>query len=422
MIGSRRPTTDAALEPTMAGTQRPAGPRRITTVIRHSILIVGALGLIALALANPDANPQAKAMLFCAAGALASAALLVARRHATLGTRSVRLVLDPNSLVKRHRLLLSELSALEDTHALHNGVFEAAADLMGCTSEIDARQRFAATLLHYWTFDALDLWLWERGAWRGVGGDNYAPQPPAPERPVELPAHDAGTVVLDLSAAISGQAVLVLHDAIAQPSLVGCAPADRRWVMEVLRNQLALSLRRVLQLDELNDLARIDPLTGTHRRWYGEARLAELANSVVTVAMVDIDHFKRINDHHGHAAGDHVLTEVGRVLRNSLRLGDLVCRFGGEEFLVILPDTPPAGALLVAERLRIGVAVCPGLPETMTVSLGVASLRTGEDIAGLLARADAALYRAKEAGRNRMVMDDLQDDPRLHRRPRRTAS
>jgi diguanylate cyclase (GGDEF)-like protein len=135
------------------------------------------------------------------------------------------------------------------------------------------------------------------------------------------------------------------------------------------------------------------------------------AGEVVAVAMVDIDYFKRVNDEFGHAAGDAVLTAVGSALMGHLRAGDLVCRFGGEEFLVILPDTPPKGAAHVSERLRASVAALTGLPKPVTVSIGLAACHQDETAEVLIGRADAALYRAKEQGRDRVVLvEDEQAD------------
>ena len=125
--------------------------------------------------------------------------------------------------------------------------------------------------------------------------------------------------------------------------------------------------------------------------------------------MVDIDRFKRINDAWGHADGDRVLAEVARRIRHEVRAGDLATRYGGEEFLVLLPDTALQAASDVAERIRGAIASEPvalgGGRVVVTASVGGAQLRDGEDNAALVARADTALYRAKQQGRNRCVAD-----------------
>ncbi len=286
---------------------------------------------------------------------------------------------------------------------LQQGVFEVSAELVGCVDEADARARFAAAVRRYWAGDAVDLLLWERGTWRSLGGAP-AGAPPTIEAPVTLPG-PGRDLILDLSAGVQGQAALVLRNARLQPSLAGRPDSVQRYIAGILRGQLALSLRRVLLYGDLQALARLDPLTGTHRRWYGESRLIELvdAGEVVAVAMVDIDHFKKVNDTHGHAAGDQVLAAVGTCLIKTLRTGDLVCRLGGEEFLVILPDTSPSSALHVAERLRAAVSALADLPTSVTVSLGVAACQQDDSAPALIARADHAMYQAKHAGRNRVL-------------------
>ncbi|MFW5829054.1 MAG: GGDEF domain-containing protein, partial [Planctomycetota bacterium] len=177
------------------------------------------------------------------------------------------------------------------------------------------------------------------------------------------------------------------------------------------------SLRRVILYQRLQGLGRLDPLTTTFRRWYGEQRLQELveADSVVSVAMIDIDHFKHVNDEHGHAAGDQVLAAVGSCLRASLRTGDICARFGGEEFLVLLPATSGSTAVRVADRLRRTVAGLSAMPSSVTVSIGVASCHIDETVPSLLQRADAALYQAKHSGRDRVCQaeDDRQGNARI---------
>lgn len=123
--------------------------------------------------------------------------------------------------------------------------------------------------------------------------------------------------------------------------------------------------------------------------------------------MMDLDHFKRVNDRVGHAGGDLVLVATAQVLGEELRGADLGARYGGEEFLAILPATAPAAAIEVAERIRerisrLAVAVADATVG-LTASVGVATLQPGESATALIARADVALYRAKASGRNRGV-------------------
>jgi diguanylate cyclase (GGDEF)-like protein/PAS domain S-box-containing protein len=167
---------------------------------------------------------------------------------------------------------------------------------------------------------------------------------------------------------------------------------------------------------QLRQLATTDDLTGTlNRRAFFAAAEQEMERAVrygnaVSVVMFDLDHFKQVNDSHGHAVGDQALREAATALRASLRDVDILGRLGGEEFAVLLPETPLAGAVEVAERLRhaisaIRIPLEGGRPPlTLTASLGVAE-RLAEEITvdKVLARADLALYRAKADGRNRVM-------------------
>lgn len=342
-------------------------------------------------------------------GALIGAAAAAAAAWSLLGLDH-GLAATSARMIERHARLQRGITALNDVRILQRGVFEVSSELVGCVEEADARTRFVAALRRYWDCDSADLLVWERGAWRSLGGVLNG-QPPMLDQPVQLPHSKDGDLVLDLSPGVSGQAALVLHRARPQPSLADRTQDEQLAVAETLRGQLALSLRRVMLYGELQALARVDPLTATHRRWYGEQRLKELVDGgdVVAVAMVDIDRFKLVNDHHGHAVGDQVLTAVGRTLVAGLRSNDLVCRWGGEEFLLILPDTPPDGAMLVAERLRAAVAALSDLPLTVTVSIGVASCAQDDTHFEVVARADEALYQAKDDGRNQVVLANAVD-------------
>ena len=124
------------------------------------------------------------------------------------------------------------------------------------------------------------------------------------------------------------------------------------------------------------------------------------------MAVLDIDHFKRINDGYGHLAGDRVLKIIAGELNRRLRKTDFMARFGGEEFVLLVPATPLEGGLQLLETLRSAVEACPfhfkGEPVTITLSAGIAEFRDGESAETAFERADQALYRAKGAGRNRI--------------------
>ena len=164
--------------------------------------------------------------------------------------------------------------------------------------------------------------------------------------------------------------------------------------------------------DALRRIASTDALTGLlNRRSFGEIAEREFARSrrsghPLTLALGDIDFFKRINDGHGHAAGDHVLQTVANLLQGGLRDYDSVARWGGEEFVVLLPDTDLAQASVVIERLRETIADShlsfEGARIPVTMTLGVAQFAADENWHAIVARADEALYRGKAAGRNRV--------------------
>lgn len=186
-----------------------------------------------------------------------------------------------------------------------------------------------------------------------------------------------------------------------------------RQVVEGIRLQLAnatLASQLRTALAAMERQAATDALTGLpNRRFLDEALVAQLAMAErearpCTVLMLDLDHFKAINDTHGHAMGDAVLRAFAQRLQGQLRRSDLCARYGGEEFVVVLCGTPSEPALEVANRLRRAVGATPLVAGvTATVSVGATSHRPGDDPAAMLARADAALYDAKRAGRDRVV-------------------
>jgi two-component system, cell cycle response regulator len=183
---------------------------------------------------------------------------------------------------------------------------------------------------------------------------------------------------------------------------------------QIRRKRFSDRLRDNMQMTM--EWAITDGLTGLHNRRYLERHLASLVlqamarSKPLSVLVLDIDHFKAINDTYGHAAGDDVLRELSRRLRKAVRGIDLACRMGGEEFVIAMPDTDAALALLVGERLRQKISGEPfqiadsGCALVVTVSIGVSSMLGPEDgPKALLKRADEALYRAKRGGRNRVA-------------------
>jgi two-component system cell cycle response regulator len=195
-----------------------------------------------------------------------------------------------------------------------------------------------------------------------------------------------------------------------------CKPIDfgelRARVRSALRTQQLLSL--------LATRAEVDGLTGLgnrqqfNRRWEQEVSAFQRYGTPLSMIICDIDHFKKINDSFGHPAGDEVLQGFGKVITQSIRATDVACRFGGEEFVVIMPHTGASDAHIVAERIRESLAAVsfPRHPEhRVTVSIGVAGL--SGLVPGLTKErwvefADKALYSAKHGGRNRVVIADMQ--------------
>jgi diguanylate cyclase len=208
--------------------------------------------------------------------------------------------------------------------------------------------------------------------------------------------------------------------------------ADTVWALidesnGVARNLLRLlsfriraanaQLRRRQKLGEFyRQLSMVDGLTGLQNRaWLNDVLPALVGSatagtSPLSLVMIDLDHFKKFNDTHGHLGGDQALRAAAGVMSSGLRPSDFAVRYGGEEMMVILPDTTEQVALAVAGRLckRLAATVVFSdmrvpMPQ-ITASFGVACLAAGEDEQGLIARADAALYRAKEGGRNRVAL------------------
>lgn len=241
----------------------------------------------------------------------------------------------------------------------------------------------------------------------------------------------AATLLLGKSAAdiVAGGFMNLVDDAaVLQRCLDGAAPVETRHqerVLQLLASVIKAADGHVIgsvalirdiseekrMEEELRRLSTTDALTGLYNRRFLDATLetefqrAQRTHARLAVVMFDIDHFKKFNDTHGHDQGDRVLQTVARCLRETLRPFDFPCRYGGEEFVAILPDLAVAEALALAERLRqqVAAAAIDGLH--VHISIGVACLPAlaAATPAALLEAADAALYRAKEGGRNRVV-------------------
>ena len=185
-------------------------------------------------------------------------------------------------------------------------------------------------------------------------------------------------------------------------------------VMSIIAAQVALAIGRKHLEEELKVQAMTDGLTGILNRRYFLIRAGEELRRILrydnaaAMLILDIDHFKRINDNYGHAAGDAALLQVSRLCRRELRDSDLLGRIGGEEFAILLLESDPAVSIQVAERLRktiqeVPFTAGPGCEVALQVSIGLTSCLSGESVSVLMRRADQALYQAKKEGRNRVV-------------------
>jgi two-component system cell cycle response regulator len=227
---------------------------------------------------------------------------------------------------------------------------------------------------------------------------------------------DSGTVVRGLSALKifplrTGESVV--GTLVCGSRAAGGLPETSQKELSMLALQAAQALVRTRLYEQSERLATTDGLTGLLNRrtlnaqLQGRLREAQRYNRPISLLMVDIDHFKKVNDTHGHPAGDAVLRGVAKLLQTQARETDIVARYGGEEMALILPETDPRGAHAIAERIRkaVGSATHRGEQGNLqvTVSIGVATWPgAGEAAEALLEAADKALYRAKKAGRNRV--------------------
>lgn len=182
--------------------------------------------------------------------------------------------------------------------------------------------------------------------------------------------------------------------------------------LESVADICAAAIQNAHNFDRMKQLAYVDGLTGIHNRRYFEMRIVEELERAgrfqgrMSVIMVDIDHFKKMNDEFGHLLGDEMLRAVSSILKQQLRKMDMVCRYGGDEFAIVVPETTGESAMRVAEKLRRQVEAhdFPGVPRSVTISCGVADYPAhGVTRDEVVAAADSALYIAKQAGRNKVA-------------------
>lgn len=235
-----------------------------------------------------------------------------------------------------------------------------------------------------------------------------------PEPPAWLPAGVEALATLDVAGGRLG--CLMLGERMTGEPY----REDDIQLLSTVAHSCAIALKNAELVAELRQKAILDELTGLFNRRFFDKRLGEeLARAdryrrPVTLILLDVDEFKTYNDTYGHAAGDVLLSRIGAVIRANTRSVDQACRYGGEEFAVIAPETDQDQALVVARRLREavgGLQAVTGVQRRMTVSAGVAAYPDhARDASGLLEAADRALYRAKAAGRDRVACATLAGD------------
>lgn len=278
--------------------------------------------------------------------------------------------------------------------------------------------------------------------WRGAVADAAGPVSlTVPRRGIDVrrdgeapEGDDVGPVLVDhldpvvhaaLATVLPGACHVIVVPLRSEGRLVGSAAVECGPGRSVVRDEdlalvtsaidrVTLSARTVCLLAQVERLATSDALTSlANRRLFDTTLQREVARArrtgaPLSLAVVDVDHFKDVNDRHGHQAGDEVLRQLAAELRSAVRGEDLVARFGGEEFVVLMADATGDDAVVVGERLRAAARNVEALP--VTVSVGIATLPSDGDADALIAAADAALYRAKAGGRDRTVRHDAGND------------
>jgi diguanylate cyclase (GGDEF)-like protein len=225
------------------------------------------------------------------------------------------------------------------------------------------------------------------------------------ERVDDIIAYDKALV--HFIADLAEQSIQVIETRNEMERRVRERTADLAEVNDLLR--MEISERKHFE-EKLRELSEIDYLTGIYnRRKLFDIMAVEIGkchryNRPLALILIDLDHFKRVNDSHGHHVGDAVLRDLVQIVKRSLRKVDVLARYGGEEFIVVCAETAQAGAVVLAEKIRSAIEAAPfAVAGRVTVSAGVAEYQDGNTDARLIERADAALYAAKRQGRNRVL-------------------
>ncbi|MGE5622871.1 MAG: GGDEF domain-containing protein [Bacillota bacterium] len=246
----------------------------------------------------------------------------------------------------------------------------------------------------------------------------YAASPPAQRGPAPS-APSFGTWLQGLSSGLhlAGSLHQALDDFLREAPGAGMPPLQSRVDLLLAHAETRAAQRRIAELEaelaRMRELVYEDQLTGCLNRrglvavLERELARAERRQAPLCVALLDLDDFKKLNDTHGHCAGDAALVHLVRMAKAALRKTDVIGRFGGEEFMIVLPDTPLDDAMQALARVQSALRGQAFVHEEacvpVTFSAGVTLCRSGDDQAAPVARADAALYRAKSAGKNRVV-------------------
>ncbi|MDB5714421.1 MAG: hypothetical protein JWO15_1818 [Sphingomonadales bacterium] len=402
-------------------------------VWQGSLVIIAAVVLLVLTIANYifGANPFTKVLFWVQTSAFC--VLLYSLVHglrATLREMHVRNRMAASAVEARHSV--EQLFHMSDMLQSALGYPDANAVLRATAHELMAGFGGALYIFNN-SGDRLDLstvWDWPEGTapsaaiapaqcWalkRGKphmnGGDAGA---------LCCEHHTQGTIVLEIPMMARGEVYGLLSVQAA-----GESARDRLSAVTPVANAVAegmsLALSNIALREKLRTQALRDPLTGLYNRRYMEdvleryANLSERSGSPLSVVMIDLDHFKRLNDEHGHALGDAVLREVAGTLMGSIRPSDVACRYGGEELMILLPDCSQDDAQAKAEIMRARIeSLSENHGFSVTASFGVATMpESTERSSDLLTHADAALYQAKQTGRNRVLAAPRRASAKVH--------